>query len=142
PPQKSRRCACRCPGSRPSQSQPCRRVCPSHGSLHVHVKVSRSLLWSRNALGRNEGKNMRPHPQVGPRSPRQGELFYAAVRFADAAFAKVSTIFSLNAGMSSGLRLVTRLPSATTCSSTHSAPAFFRSVCSDEYDVSFLPRTT
>ena len=36
---------------------------------------------------------------------------------------------SLKAGRSSGLRLVTRLPSTTTSSSTQSAPALRRSVC-------------
>jgi pyrroline-5-carboxylate reductase len=37
----------------------------------------------------------------------------------------------LNAVRSSGLRLVVRLPSTTTCSSTQSAPALRRSVCSE-----------
>ena len=43
--------------------------------------------------------------------------------------------------MSSGLRLVTRLPSATTSWSTQFAPAFLRSVWSDGHEVIFRPRT-
>src|SRR5690606_2780341 len=48
---------------------------------------------------------------------------------------------SLNAGMSSGLRLLIRWPSTTTCSSTHSAPAFFRSSISEGQLVMRLPLT-
>src|SRR5215510_5374519 len=47
----------------------------------------------------------------------------------------------LKAGMSSGLRLVTSPPSVTTWRSTHSAPAFFRSVFRDGHDVTERPRT-
>src|SRR5215470_13775275 len=45
--------------------------------------------------------------------------------------AKRSSIARLNAGRSAGFRLETRLPSTTTSSSTHSAPAFRRSVFND-----------
>ena len=51
-----------------------------------------------------------------------------------------SIIARLNAGMSSGLRLDTRLPSTTASSSTHSAPALRRSVLSDGQDAIRLPR--
>src|ERR1700756_277475 len=51
------------------------------------------------------------------------------------------SISRLKSFKSSGLREVTRLPSTTTERSTHSAPAFFRSVFSDGQEVSFLPRT-
>src|SRR5262245_26948226 len=42
-----------------------------------------------------------------------------------------SSIARLNAGRTAGFRLETRLPSTTTSSSTHSAPAFRRSVFND-----------
>src|SRR5205823_14727138 len=51
--------------------------------------------------------------------------------------ANSSIIFLLNAGMSSGLRLVTSPLSTTTSSSTQLAPAFVRSVLSDGHDVTF-----
>jgi len=44
-------------------------------------------------------------------------------------------ISRLNAGLSLGLRLVTKPRSTTTSSSTQSAPAFRRSVFSDGHDV-------
>ncbi len=47
----------------------------------------------------------------------------------------------LKAGMSSGLRLVTRLPSTTTSRSTHVPPALAMSVCSEGQLVSVRPRT-
>jgi hypothetical protein len=46
-----------------------------------------------------------------------------------------SIIFLLNAGMSSGFRLVTIPSPVTTFSSTQIAPALFKSVCIDENDV-------
>src|SRR5581483_6879172 len=48
----------------------------------------------------------------------------------------------LKAGMSCGLRLVTRLPSTTTSSSTHSAPALRRSVFSDGHAAMRRPRAS
>src|SRR5436309_490982 len=56
--------------------------------------------------------------------------------------ANSSMIFALNAGRSSGLRLETRPWSTTTSSSTHSAPAFRRSVCKLGQEVIFRPLTT
>src|SRR6185312_5360902 len=53
-----------------------------------------------------------------------------------------STIAAQNASRSSGLRLVIRLPSTTSSSSTQSAPALRRSVCSDGQDVIRRPLTT
>src|SRR5919204_3309544 len=53
-----------------------------------------------------------------------------------------STIFLQNAGRSSGLRLETIPSSTTQSSSTHSAPAFRRSVFRLGQDVIFFPRTT
>ena len=47
----------------------------------------------------------------------------------------------VKAGMSPGLRLVTRLPSATASRSTTSAPAFLRSVRTDGQLVTVRPRT-
>src|ERR1051325_5302117 len=49
-------------------------------------------------------------------------------------------ISRLKAGMSSGLRLVTSLPSPTTSLSTQFAPAFLRSVLSDGHEVIVRPR--
>src|SRR5258707_10235845 len=49
-------------------------------------------------------------------------------------------ISRLNAGLSLGLRLVTKPRSTTTSSSTQSAPAFRRSVFSDGHDVVRRPR--
>ncbi len=49
---------------------------------------------------------------------------------------------SLNAGMSSGLRLVIKLPSITTSSSTTSAPAFARSVRIEGQLVTRRPSST
>ena len=46
---------------------------------------------------------------------------------------------SQKAGRSSGLREVTSLPSITTVSSTHSAPAFVRSFLSEGQEVSLCP---
>src|SRR5581483_11852014 len=51
-----------------------------------------------------------------------------------------SIIPRLNAGISSGLRLDTMLPSVTHSSSTHSAPALRRSVLSDGHEAIRLPR--
>src|SRR3954470_19539217 len=48
----------------------------------------------------------------------------------------------LKAGRSSGLRLVIKLPSTTTSSSTHVAPAFRMSVCRLGQDVSVRPFNT
>src|SRR5205823_2325858 len=53
-----------------------------------------------------------------------------------------SIIFLLNAGMSSGLRLVTSPASTTTSSSTQFAPALRRSVCSVGHEVTLRSRTT
>src|SRR5207237_1716721 len=53
-----------------------------------------------------------------------------------------SIIFSLNAGISSGLRLVTSPLSTTTSSLTQLPPAFFTSVLIAGHEVSTLPRTT
>src|SRR6185437_10740934 len=53
-----------------------------------------------------------------------------------------STILRLNAGMSSGLRLVTRPWSTTTSSFTQVPPALRMSVWSVGHDVSLRPRTT
>src|SRR5207248_4688982 len=53
-----------------------------------------------------------------------------------------STIFSLNAGRSSGFRLVTRPWSTTTSLSTHSPPALRMSVLRLGHDVTLRPRTT
>ena len=64
----------------------------------------------------------------------------AAITLAEAG-AKV-LIASQNAGKSSGLRLVSRLPSSTVSRSTHLAPAFVRSVRSDRHDVISRPPTT
>src|ERR1700733_13763554 len=50
-------------------------------------------------------------------------------------FATTSVSFLLNAGMSSGLRLVMMLPSSTTSLSTHFAPALMRSVWMDGHEV-------
>src|ERR1700712_171342 len=50
-------------------------------------------------------------------------------------------IFALKASMSSGLRLDTRPWSTTTSSSTHSAPAFRRSVCRLGHEVILRPFT-
>src|SRR5579859_1418772 len=52
-----------------------------------------------------------------------------------------SLIFLLKAGMSSGLRLVTRPLSVTTSLSTQFAPAFLRSVLSDGQEVTVRSRT-
>src|SRR5215470_202858 len=52
------------------------------------------------------------------------------------------SIARLNAGISAGFRLVTRLPSTTTSSSTHSAPALRRSVLSDGHAAMRRPRAT
>src|SRR5205814_2277258 len=54
----------------------------------------------------------------------------------------IFTISRLNAGRSSGFRLVTMLPSTTTSRSTHLAPAFLRSVFTEGHDVIVRPRTT
>src|SRR5438045_8968387 len=56
--------------------------------------------------------------------------------------ANSSISFLLNAGMSSGLRLVTRPWSTCTSSSTQLAPALRRSVRTDGNDVSVRSRTT
>ena len=48
----------------------------------------------------------------------------------------------LKAGMSSGLRLVMRLPSWTTSLSTQLAPALVRSVRTEGQEVTVLPLTT
>src|SRR3954454_6155878 len=53
-----------------------------------------------------------------------------------------STIFSQNAGRSSGLREETRPWSTTTSSSTHVPPALRMSVWSDGHDVILRPRST
>src|SRR4029077_2945563 len=52
-----------------------------------------------------------------------------------------SIIFRLNAGMSSGLRLVTSPLSTTTSSFTHFPPAFLTSVLIAGQEVSVRPRT-
>src|ERR1700744_2136204 len=57
-------------------------------------------------------------------------------------FAVTSISFLLNAGMSSGLRLVMMLPSSTTSLSTHFAPALMRSVWMDGHEVTVFPFTT
>src|SRR5215470_19376405 len=49
---------------------------------------------------------------------------------------------SIERGDIGGLRLVTRLPSTTTSSSTHSAPALRRSVLSDGHAAMRRPRAT
>lgn len=69
--------------------------------------------------------------------------FYLAYAFRDfwRAPANNSIMAGLNAGISSGLRLVTNLPSLTTCSSTHFAPAFIRSVLGEGQDVILRPFT-
>src|SRR3954467_9555286 len=56
--------------------------------------------------------------------------------------ANSSIIFSLNAGMSFGLRLETRPLSTTTSSSAQLAPALIRSVLTDGHEVIRLPFTT
>lgn len=53
--------------------------------------------------------------------------------------AKSVRITRLNAGMSFGVRRVTRFPSTTTSASTPSAPAFLRSVRSDGREVIRVP---
>src|SRR5437588_12956645 len=53
-----------------------------------------------------------------------------------------SIIFLLNAGISSGLRLVTNPLSTTTSSFTHFPPAFLTSFLIAGHEVSVLPRTT
>src|SRR3954469_10922064 len=55
--------------------------------------------------------------------------------------ANSSTILSLKAGRSSGLRLVTRPWSTTTSSSTHLPPALRMSVLIDGYEVTVRPLT-
>src|SRR6201996_9859247 len=57
-------------------------------------------------------------------------------------FAVASVTFLLNAGISSGLRLVMMLPSSTTSLSTHFAPALIRSVWIDGHEVTVFPFTT
>ena len=78
-----------------------------------------------------------------PPTPERGRASRRATRrqaLTDADSAAVSS--RVNAGRSSGLRLVTRLSSTTTSSSTHSAPALRRSVCRLGHDVRLRPRTT
>lgn len=58
------------------------------------------------------------------------------------AWASCSTSAEQNAGRSEGDRLVTKLRSTTTSSSTTLPPAFRRSVRMLGYDVSFRPATT
>ena len=70
------------------------------------------------------------------RSPSLGSSSSSSVRGRTC-----STIAAPNASRSSGLRLVIRLPSTTTSSSTQSAPALRRSVCSDGHDVIRRPFT-
>src|SRR5262249_26242311 len=53
-----------------------------------------------------------------------------------------ASISRLNAGMSSGLRLVTSWPSTTTSLSTQFAPALRRAVFNDGQDVRLQSRTT
>src|SRR5207237_522892 len=56
--------------------------------------------------------------------------------------ANSSSILRLNAGRSAGLRLETSPLSTTTSSSTHFAPAFLRSACSEGHDVILRPFAT
>src|SRR4051794_26275021 len=56
-------------------------------------------------------------------------------------FANRAIMARLKAGISAGLRLVTRPRSTTTSSSIHEAPALRMSVLSDGHEVIFLPRT-
>src|ERR1051326_1528490 len=64
---------------------------------------------------------------------------YAAGRFC-LHLLNSSIIARLNAGMSSGLRAVTRFPSTTASLSTHSAPALRISVLSEGHEAIFRPR--
>src|SRR3712207_8922859 len=79
----------------------------------------------------------RPSPGEGYRALISGERYAVASAFCRACVpsANSSIIFLLNAGMSSGLRLVTRPLSVTTSWSTQLAPALRRSFCSDGHDV-------
>src|SRR5690606_30349472 len=81
-----------------------------------------------------------------PAQPRRGRaplIAWRAPRPAQRAAAvwKTRSISRLNAGMSSGLRLLTSLPSTTTSWSTQWAPALRRSSCSDGQLVNVRPRT-
>src|SRR6478672_12676785 len=68
--------------------------------------------------------------------------FYAAGRFCWAPALNSSIMARLNAGMSSGLRAVTKLPSVTASLSTHSAPALRISVLSEGHEAILRPRAT
>src|ERR1700760_2135088 len=76
------------------------------------------------------------HKLILPRFARNARYAGAA----DLASLNSSIIVGLNAGMSSGLRLVTRVRSTTTSWSTPSAPALRRSVLSEGHEVRRRPR--
>src|ERR1700730_9633545 len=87
---------------------------------------------------RNEALGGSEQAQLHGRSPRFGSA-YAAWRRPRAP-ANSLVISRLNAGISSGARLVTRLPSPTASASITSAPAFLRSVLTEGHEVIRLPR--
>src|ERR1700691_6263591 len=88
--------------------------------------------WSLTSAMTQKGGVLRTPPLFSA-------VAYAAFSF-DLPIAPISVV--LNAGISSGLRLVMNCPSVTTSLSTQFTPAFFRSVLIDGHEVIVFPFTT